>query len=487
MTVRVRFAPSPTGHLHIGGARTALYNWLFARREGGTFVLRIEDTDQERSRPELVEGILEGMRWLGLAWDEGPYFQSERRELYRRTVMHLLETGHAYRDFSSPETKTEDPGRFRQLSADESAARAAAGEPFAVRFRTPREGVIRFEDVVYGEITVDADQIEDFVLLRSDGTPTYHLSVVADDADMKISHVIRGADHLANTPKHVLLFRALGAPEPVWAHLPLILGPDRKRLSKRHGAASVTELAAAGYLPQAVRNYLALLGWSPGDDREFLSDEELICRFDLARINRANAVFDAEKLAWLNKRHISETPAEQLVTWVQPYLHEAGPWRSEWEQEARQELLQVIDLIKSRVSDLRDFASYGRPFLSDDFAYEPEAVERYLAPHDPAQRRLLRSAVCRLLEVYRTLEPFDLETTETALRQIAKEFGLKAGALIGAVRVALTGRSRAPGLFEMVVALGRTKTLERLERLYHRLAVPEFPEEESVAGPVAGG
>ncbi|GAB4253905.1 MAG: glutamate--tRNA ligase [Acidobacteriota bacterium] len=448
-----------------------MYNWLFARREGGTFILRIEDTDEERSRPELVEGILEGLRWLGLQWDEGPYFQSERRELYRRTAMRLLELGHAYRDFGSPDDKAADPRRFRELPATESSARAAAGEPFAVRFRTPLDGVVRFEDVVFGEISIAAEQIEDFVLLRSDGTPTYHLSVVCDDVDMRITHVIRGADHLANTPKHVLLFRALGAPEPVWAHLPLILGPDRKRLSKRHGAASVTELADAGYLPQAVRNYLALLGWSPGDDSEFLPDTELIRRFELSRINKANAVFDAEKLAWLNKRHISETPAEDLVPWIRPHLEEAGLWRPEWENERRGELLQLVDLIKSRVADLRDFAVYGRPFFGDEFSYEAEAVDRYLAPGDPAQRRLLRTAVCRLLELYRPLEPFDLETTEATLRKVADEFGLKAGALIGAVRVALTGRGRAPGLFEMMVAFGKARTLDRLERLRERLAV----------------
>lgn len=465
MTVRVRFAPSPTGHLHLGGARTALYNWLFARREKGIFILRIEDTDVQRSDQRMVEGILDGLRWLELEWDEGPYFQSERLELYRGTAERLVNEGKAYRDFSRAGDPPESYRSFRDLAPEESTARAAAGDPFAVRFRTPEEAVITFTDQVFGNISVETGQIEDFVLLRSDQAPTYHLSVVCDDAEMGVTHVIRGADHLANTPKHILLFRALGAPEPAWTHLPLILGSDRKRLSKRHGAASVTELAEQGYFPRAVRNYLALLGWSPGTDQEFFTDEELIRAFDLRRVNRANAVFDAEKLAWLNKRHISNASAEELEPWVRRHLETAGLWREEWATAERSRFLAIIDLLKSRVADLRDFVVYGKPFFTDDFEYEETAVRRYLQPAQDADRRLLRTAICRLLQEYRELEPFDLETTEAVLRRTAGELGLKPGTLIGAVRVALTGRGQAPGLFDVIVALGRERTVARLERL----------------------
>ncbi len=469
MTVRVRFAPSPTGHLHIGGARTALFNWLFARQKGGTFLLRIEDTDEKRSSGPMVEGILEGLRWLGIDWDEGPYFQSERLELYRSLVDRLVQRGNAYRDFSSAGEPGSTGRAFRDLSAAESRRRAEAGESYAVRFRVPEDQRVAFLDQVFGRVAVDSSNIEDFVVLRSDGYPTYHLSVVADDLDMRISHVIRGADHLSNTSKHVLIYQALGAPLPVFAHLPLILGPDRKRLSKRHGATSVTEYSQKGLLPSAVRNYLALLGWSPGDDSELLSDEELIERFDLSRVNKADAVFDISKLEWMNKHYLSAADSTELEPLLRPVLREQGLWQDSWETVGHEWLLSVIDLLKTRVGNLLDFPVYGRALFTDEFDYAEDAVERYLRADNADERDRLARALDDLRIEYTKLSVFSLETTEETLRRIAGEYGLKAGRLIGAVRVATTGRAQAPGLFDVLVTLGRQKTVRRLARAIETL------------------
>lgn len=464
MSVRVRFAPSPTGHLHIGGARTALFNWLFARQQGGSFILRIEDTDEKRSSEAMVKGILDGLRWLGLDWDEGPVFQSRRTQVYRNSVEKLLRSGAAYRDFSAPDSPADAYRTFRESDPDEADRRAEEGEPYAVRFTVPESVTVTFEDLVFGRIDVDSATLDDFVICRSDGNPTYHLSVVSDDAEMAITHVIRGADHLSNTPKHVLLFQALGIPVPVFAHLPLILGPDKKRLSKRHGATSLTEFAEKGLLPEAVRSYIALLGWSPGDDSEVLGTEELIGRFDLARVNRANAVFDYSKLEWTNKRFISSAPAPVLEPYVIQTLVEAGLGDAAWRKQSPARLHGVIDLLKSRVQGLRDFAEYGRAFFDDGFDYDDSAVARFLRGDDPAVGDQLRDLIEQLHSRLEELEEFTLENTESVLRSLAEEAGVKAGKLIGAVRVALTGRGQAPGIFEVLVALGREKSLERLGR-----------------------
>ena len=318
--VRVRFAPSPTGYLHVGGARTALFNWLFARHQGGVYILRIEDTDADRSRPELTEAVIEGLRWLGLNWDEGPYHQSERLESYRALAARLEKSGHAYPCFCTPgeldlRRKTAEKsgkpwkydGRCRALPAAEVAARRA-GQSHAIRFRVPASGETRYHDLVFGEMAVAHNEIEDFVLLRSDRLPTYHLGVVADDLEMRITHVIRGADHLSNTPKQILMYQALGETPPAFAHVPLILGPDKTRLSKRHGATSVTTYRDEGFLPEAFRNFLALLGWSPGDDRELMPTEELVQRFSLEQVSRTNAVFDRSKLEWFNAEYLRSEP-----------------------------------------------------------------------------------------------------------------------------------------------------------------------------------
>ena len=484
MSVRVRFAPSPTGYLHIGGARTALSNWLFAREQKGTFILRIEDTDFQRSSEAMVEGILDGLRWLGLQWDEGPYFQSQRLELYRATAQRLLDGGHAYRCFCSQEQEqpvqvdeeqeTAQPKIWKQdeacrhMSAEEVQRRLGAGDPFALRLRVPREERIEFQDVVYGTVQVQGENVEDFVVLRSDSTPTYHLSVVTDDIDMEITHVIRGVDHLLNTVKHILLYRALGRTPPVHAHLPLILGPDKSRLSKRHGATSVLEYRKMGFLPSAVRNYLALLGWSPGTDQELFSDQELISAFDLRRINKANAVFDIQKLEWMNGHYMASTPADQLLPEVRAVLEQEGLWNPQLEAE-RDRLLATIDLLKSRCKRTTDFAEYGRPFFTDVFEYQAEGVAKYLQPREPAKADALRSALHDLVREFRELSPFDVATTETVVRQLCEKYRIKPGDLIGAVRIGLTGRTAAPPIFDVIVNLGRGRTIARLERLLELL------------------
>lgn len=465
MAVRVRFAPSPTGFLHVGSARTALFNWLFARQRGGDFILRIEDTDRSRSSEELVAGILEGLQWLGLDWNEGPYFQSRRQERHYEIGEKLLESGYAYRDFAPSDASPAEYQQHRALSRSESQRRADSGESFAVRFKVPENEVIRFTDLVYGEITVESSDIEDFVILRSDRSPTYHLGVVGDDADMQISHVIRGADHLSNTGKHVLLFEALGFEVPVFAHLPLILGTDKKRLSKRHGATSVTQYAERGLLPAAVCNYLALLGWSPADDSEILSTEDLLNRFELNRVNKANAVFDSTKLEWLNRRFISSLEADNLEPYVRSELNKAGLWNEEWAREGREWFLGVVDLLKSRVESLSDFSGFGEAFFTDSFEYEEAARDRYLKTEKDGDLMKLVFALKELRVAYANVPGFDLESTEETLRRIADRHEIKTGALIGAVRVATTGKAKAPGIFDVLVTLGRARSVERLDRV----------------------
>ncbi|HXK58611.1 MAG TPA: glutamate--tRNA ligase [Acidobacteriota bacterium] len=484
MKVRVRFAPSPTGFLHIGGARTALFNWLFARQQQGVFILRIEDTDVERSSKEMVQGILESLTWLGLKWDEGPYFQSERLAFYQDVANRLLASGHAYRCFCPPQAENravvedERPEErawqyeqtCRKLSEAEVEERLARGEPYALRLKVPPSEPIRFQDLVFGHVEVLPENIEDFVILRSDGTPTYHLSVVADDIDMRVTHVIRGVDHLLNTAKHLLLYEALGEARPVYVHLPLILGPDKKRLSKRHGATSVMEYRRAGFLPAALRNYLALLGWNPGGDQEIFSDGGLIRSFDLKRINKANAVFDLQKLEWMNGQYMSILPAEELAGEVELSLRERGLWKPEWEGTERSDFLRRIELLKSRSKKTTDFVDSGRSFFTDEFDYEPEAVEKYLRIADPTRRESLKTALRELVDQYSELPSFDLQSTERVLREIVEKHGIKSGQFIGAVRVALTGRTAAPGIFDVIVTLGREQTLERLGRVIRFLA-----------------
>jgi glutamyl-tRNA synthetase len=463
--VRVRFAPSPTGYLHVGGARTALFNWLFARHHGGKFILRIEDTDFARSSDEMVEGILQGLRWLGLTWDEGPYFQSERLDRYREFAAKLIELGRAYRCFCAVEegrkSYPESPAQANEhpcalLPKEESDRRALAKEPFAVRFRVPPDRT-SFHDHVFGDIEVDNAILEDFVLLRSDGIPTYHLGVVVDDLDLKITHVIRGADHISNTPKQILLYRAIDAPLPEFAHLPLILGPDKQRLSKRHGATSVMAYPDMGYLPDAFFNFLSLLGWSPGDDREMLSRQELIELFSLENVGKANAVFGLDKLDWFNSQYIRSASLEALREMAIRELISSKIWDST--TAIPDSLNSTLELLRNRARKLSDFRGTFKSFFTDDFLYDEAAAAKFLT--DPK----LKELVPALLHQYTESSAFTLQSTEEILRQLAEKEGVKAGLLINAVRVGLTGQGVAPGLFEVMQALGRQRTLDRLLRL----------------------
>lgn len=469
-TPRVRFAPSPTGYLHVGGARTALFNWLFARHFGGTMILRIEDTDFERSSEAMVDGILEGMQWLGLNWDEGPFFQSKRLDLYRATADRLLASGHAYYCFCTKEeleqrraeaTAAGRPPmydrRCRQIATDDAQARKQAGAPAALRFAVPEGGSTSFDDAVFGKVEFANSELEDFVLLRSDGIPTYHLSVVADDVDMRLTHIIRGADHLSNTPKQVLQYRALGAPLPIFAHVPLILGPDKTRLSKRHGATSVIAYKDMGIVPEAFRNFLSLLGWTPGSqhkDREIFSSEELIELFGLDGISKSNAVFDNDKLAWFNTEYIRAYEADRLLPLIEQEWRAAGftPTRSP------QEILAVIDLLKSRARSLKDFSTAFCAYFSDEFSFDPAAVAKFLS--DDAVRTLLVELASR----YEAAAEFTEASTEQTLRSFAEEKGIKAGGLINGSRVALTGQAVAPSLFAVMANLGRERVVARLKK-----------------------
>jgi glutamyl-tRNA synthetase len=473
--VRVRFAPSPTGYLHVGGARTALFNWLFARHHGGQFILRIEDTDFARSSEEMVEGILKGMRWLGLTWDEGPYFQSQRLERYREFAGRLLETGYAYRCFCSAEDgagrknyKEDQPQAGEHgcsnLSKDESGSRATAGESFAIRFRVPPDKT-SFTDRVFGFIEVDNSTLEDFVLLRSDGIPTYHLGVVVDDLDMEITHVIRGADHISNTPKQILLYQAIGAPVPEFAHLPLILGPDKQRLSKRHGATSVMAYAEMGYLPDAFFNFLALLGWSPGDDRELLTRQELLELYSLEGVGKANAVFGLDKLDWFNSQYIRNASRESVRDMVKSELRSSLIWDDNAAFLSQDELDAAIELVKPRARKLSDFSGPMKAFFTDNFDYDPAAAGKFLA------HLKLRNLIPALVAQYGADEAFTLQSTEETLRRLADKEGVKAGLLINALRVGLTGQGVAPGLFEIMQVLGQRRTMARLNRLVAYLEI----------------
>lgn len=480
---RVRFAPSPTGYLHVGGARTALFNWLFARRQGGIFVLRIEDTDAERSSADMVTGILDGLTWLGLDWDEGPgvggphapYFQSERLDRYRAAARDLVASGRAYIDFGGPakrgDAAAEDDGTYERrydreaclaVPPDEVARRLAAGEAHAIRFLVP-PGETVFADLVHGDVRFDNAHIEDFVVLRSDGYPTYHLSVVVDDIDMAITHVVRGDDHISNTPKQVLLYQAFGAPVPHFAHVPLIMGPDKKRLSKRHGATSVMEYERQGYLPEAMVNFLALLGWSPGNDLEMMTTDELVRHFTLEGISTGNAVFNTEKLDWFNHQYLTRLSDDALVATLTPWLQRAHLWSDDLADSRRGWFHEVLALLRPRAKRLGEFVEGARPFLAAPEAYDPDGAAKHLA--SPG----LGAHLAALREAYAALEPFTEGPLEQTLRRVAEQRGVKAGALIHATRLAMTGRTVSPGLFEMLRLLGREQVAARLDRIIQTL------------------
>jgi len=477
-TPRVRFAPSPTGFLHVGSARTFIFNWLYARRNHGTMILRLDDTDVERNTAASVNSIFDGLKWLGLGWDE-EYKQSDRGALHRQMADAIFQKGLAYRDFTPAHAGESEksgaqgtwlfnPG-MRELSREESDRRAAAGEPFALRFRVPRDcgPVIRFNDAVYDEQMKAGADIEDFALLRSDGMPTYHLASCADDADLRISHIIRGQDHLSNTFKHVLIFEAAGCTPPQFAHLPLLVAPDGTKLSKRrHGpVVSVTTYRDAGFLPEAFINFLCLLGWSPKDDRTKMSQQELVETFSLSGINRANAVVNFKepattpdetfdpKAVWLNAEHIRGLAIEDLSQRLLPVVHEQYP------NITSEKMLQVTPLIRERIKLLRDVLTAA------DFFFVNQ-----LPPYDPAELIPQKGDVSmakRVLEKAREVLPnveFKHDPLDQALRAAAQQLGVKAGQMFQPIRVAVCGRKNAPGLFETLEVLGKGVTLARIEQ-----------------------
>lgn len=467
--VRVRFAPSPTGTLHVGGARTALFNWLFAKSHGGKFIVRIEDTDRKRSSAVMVEDILSGLRWLGLDWDEGPFFQSQRLDRYRKVAQQLLNRGKAYHCFCSSAILAAKhneaisshrawkyEGTCRELKVDEVQDKLARRVPSVIRFKSPQRGEVYFEDKVFGRIAYHLEQIDDFILVRSNAMPTYHLGVVLDDIDMGITHVIRGADHISNTPKQKLLYQALDFSVPSFSHLPLILGPDKARLSKRHGSTALTNYRDQGYLPEPFRNFLALLGWSPGIEVELLSTNELIRRFSLEGVNKSNAIFNLEKLDWFNRQYLSKLSAEELLPHVKTALKKYHLWKPDYDFSKRPWLLKVIDLLKIRARMIPDFVNQGRAFFSDDFEIELKARQKFLK--DVSLQVLMPELASRL----KRLPEFEIKTTETTLRRFSAEKQVKAGLLINASRVLLTGQAVAPGIFEIMVALGQQCTVSRL-------------------------
>ena len=477
--IRVRFAPSPTGHLHVGGARTALFNWLFARNSGGTFILRIEDTDRERSTEESYRGIVDAMRWLGLTWGEGPevggqhgpYFQSERRDGYREWAERLRSNGRAYPCFCTPgelaerkeamKKQGQDPrydGKCRDLPPGEVDNLLSQGKAHVMRLKTSDEGVIEFDDIVHGKIGVEAKQIDDFIIVKSDGFPTYNFAAAVDDARMEISHVIRGDDHLSNTPRQLLLYDAFGMASPSFAHVPLIMGPDKSRLSKRHGSTSVQQFREDGYLPEAMVNYLALLGWSYDDSAQLFAVDDLVEKFSIDKVSDTPAVFDYKKLQWMNGEYMKKRPVAERVQLVMPYLESAGLVKQPVDEDNLAFISRVVEVVGERLKMARDIVELSDFFFVEDVEYEEEAAEKFLKRHyaGPAFR-LLEDRLGKL-------HAYNEIGIEELMRGLAAEMGLKAGELIHPVRVALTGRRHSPGIFEVMALLGKEKVVARLER-----------------------
>jgi glutamyl-tRNA synthetase len=463
---RVRFAPSPTGFLHVGGARTALYNLLFARREKGTYILRIEDTDVERSKDELTGQILSALEWLGLEHDEGPYRQSDRYDLYRASADRLIAEGKAYRAFETPEELDAErkraeaekrsyrySGASREIAPDESDRRARAGEKFVVRLKMPAETIV-VEDLIRGRVEFPAEALDDFVLVRSDGHPLYHFTVCVDDADMRITHVLRGDDHLANTPKHVALFRALGAEVPAFAHLGMILGTDRKKLSKRYGAAAVEEWREQGIFPEALVNFLALLGWSPGEDREILSREEMEREFSLERIGASPSVFDPEKLLWMNAQYMARLPAEELLERAKPYAPRGLP-----EKDAA---LAAVELHRTRARTAIEMGRALSTYAADPEEYDPDGLRKNVRPETAAE-------IERLTAKFEGASSWTAPELDAALRELAAEMKISASRLIHPTRLALTGVTVGAPLFDVVALLGKETALRRLKKFVEKI------------------
>jgi glutamyl-tRNA synthetase len=489
--VRVRYAPSPTGYPHVGNIRTALFNWLFARHSGGSFIVRIEDTDVNRKVEGAVEAILDGLRWLGIDWDEGPevggsygpYFQSQRLDLYHKAARYLIESGHAYPCYCSEErlarmraemARRKDSTRSydrhcRNLSPAERERLEAQGTKPVVRFKTPLEGQTRFNDLIKGEVIFDNSTLDDFVLLKSDGYPTYHLANVVDDHLMEITHIMRADEWLSSTPRHVLLYNALDYRPPLFAHLPMILGEDRSKLSKRHGATSIIEYREQGYLPQAMVNFLALLGWSLDDRTELFTKDELIQHFSIERISKTSAIFSLNKLNWMNGVYIRKMSHEELAEHLQPFLERDLP-ESVKRPISREYVIRVVPLIQERLTVLTEAAHNYDFFFVDDLHYETGLLQG---------KKLTKEDVVRSLEAARVLLQdifFETPRLEHALRQLATDLGLKTGDFFGVIRVAITGRTAAPPLFQTMVVLGKERCLKRIETALSKIRRGEITQ-----------
>ncbi len=487
MTVRVRFAPSPTGYPHIGNIRTALFNWLFARHSGGTFILRIEDTDQSRKVEGALEVILNSLKWLDMDWDEGPevggdygpYFQSERLDLYQKYAQQLINSGYAYKCYCSSErleqmrkgmAERKEAMRSydrhcRDLSLEEQAKYEAQDITPVIRFKIPLEGQTTFHDLIRGDITFDHRELDDLVLLKSDGYPTYHLANIVDDHFMEISHIMRADEWLSSTPRHVLLYQAFGWEPPLYVHLPMILGPDKSKLSKRHGATAITEFQEQGYLPETMLNFMALLGWSLDDKTELFTREDLIKLFSIERISKTAAVFNHEKLHWMNGTYLRELGHEELSKKIMPVLESELPV-SVPRPVSEEYVKQIIPLIQERISTLKEVALYADFFfIGDELEYDTSL----LIPKKMdagSTLKALRAAQERLP----SLEAWDHDSLEGLLRLLAEELGLKTGQMFSPLRVACTGRTASPGLFETMTVLGKEKCLNRIEIAINRLA-----------------
>ncbi len=483
-SVRVRYAPSPTGYPHVGNIRTALFNWLFARRHGGSFIVRIEDTDVARKVEGAVEGILDGLRWLGMDWDEGPevggkygpYFQSQRLELYREAAERLVSQGDAYLCYCSPRRleemraeqarRKQPPGydrRCRDLSPEEKRKKEAEGITPVIRFKMPLEGQTGFDDLIWGEVVFENSTIDDFVLLKSDGYPTYHLANIVDDHLMEITHVLRAEEWLSSTPRHRLLYDRLGFEPPQFAHLPMILGPDRAKLGKRHGAVSITQYREQGYLPETMVNFLALLGWSLDDKTEILSRQELVNSFSLERVSRTAAIFNTDKLDWMNGVYIRSLSPEDFAQRALPFLDRGLP--HEVERPLSDEYIkQIMPLIQERARTLAEVADLAQFFFVDELDYDAGLL---------IGKNMTRESANGALEVgqqrLKQSEAFDAESLEAVLRPLAEELGLKTGQLFGTFRVAVTGRTAAPPLFQTMAVLGKGRCLRRIEAALEKL------------------
>ncbi|CAN5297778.1 glutamate--tRNA ligase [soil metagenome] len=466
---RLRFAPSPTGYLHVGGARTALFNWLYARKYGGAFLLRIEDTDRARSTDESTRAIFEGMRWLGLDWDEEVVHQGANLERHQRDAHALLAAGAAYRCFCTAAELEErrraaeaSRGAFKydrrcdRLEPEVAERRAASGEPFTIRFRIP-DGTTEWQDMVHERVAFPNKDLDDFVILRSDGTPIYNLAVVSDDITMRVTLVMRGDDHISNTPKQVLIYRALQQPVPQFAHLPMIHGTDGRKLSKRHGATAVGDYQHMGLVPDAMVNFLALLGWSPGGDREVLTRTELIELFSPAGLQKKAAIFDPQKLEWMNGQHLSLMPVSALEPYVTPAIVGAGLATADSLDRDRDHYVALIELLRVRARTIDDIVRQARPYFGGGLEYDPAAVAKHWKDRE--------SAVTLLEQVRATLEStpdWSAEELEPRLRDLAERLGIATGKLFQPLRVALTGLTVSPGIFEVLVMMGRDLALQRI-------------------------